>query len=371
MASTRSAVRSRSAARTALPIRVCTRKFPGGSFGRSESTIQGGANNGTWGYYLMANHFEETGWRDYSNSSTRRIFLGTLSWRRGGNATLDLHLAHAETKLNGNGASPIEALAIRPQSVFTAPDRTENFYSLISAQGSYKFSDASSLSATVFKRQVNTRSYNGDATDFNACDDDGDTLCNDDGSPVIDQNGNRVASSYNAINNIGIRRQPELRWLAAMGVQATPLFGLRNQFVAGFDYDHGRVDYNAVLELADLIIDPNLPLSSITSANSGVFVPDEALNVYSYSVSAGIYATDTLSLTDRLALTVSARYNHTHTVIEDLSGANPDLNGEHRFERLNPAVGFYLSMDSRGQFLCRLQRIDTRADGGRAGVFEP
>ncbi|WP_181522897.1 TonB-dependent receptor plug domain-containing protein, partial [Pseudomonas aeruginosa] len=30
----------------------------GGSFGRSESTIQGGANNGTWGYYLMVNHFE-------------------------------------------------------------------------------------------------------------------------------------------------------------------------------------------------------------------------------------------------------------------------------------------------------------------------
>ncbi|HEX3123758.1 MAG TPA: Plug domain-containing protein, partial [Rhodanobacteraceae bacterium] len=34
-----------------------------GSFGRNESTIQGGNNNGTWGYYLLANHFEEAGWR--------------------------------------------------------------------------------------------------------------------------------------------------------------------------------------------------------------------------------------------------------------------------------------------------------------------
>jgi outer membrane receptor protein involved in Fe transport len=307
----------------------------GGSFRRSESTIQGGANNGTWGYYLLANHFEETGWRDYSNSNATN-FLGTLSWR-GSNATFDLHLAHAETKLNGNGASPIEALLIRPQSVFTAPDRTENFYSLINAQGSYKFSDASSLSATVFKRQVNTRSYNGDASDFAQCADAADTLCNDD-SPVIDQHGNRVASSYDAINNIGIRRQlsygGSLQW-----VFKQPLFGLHNQFVAGLDYDHGRVEYSALLEMANLIIDPNLPFSSITSANSGVFVPDDGLDVYSYTVNAGVYVTDTLSLTERLALTVSARYNHTHTLIEDLTGANPDLNGEHRFHRFNPAVG--------------------------------
>ncbi|HEY8012121.1 MAG TPA: TonB-dependent receptor plug domain-containing protein, partial [Rudaea sp.] len=246
----------------------------GGSFGRSESTLQGGANNGTWGYYLMANHFEETGWRDYSNSNATN-FLATLSWR-GSNATFDLHLAHAETKLNGNGASPIQALLIRPQSVFTAPDRTENFYSLINAQGSYKFNDASSLSATVFKRQVNTRSYNGDASDFNQCDDDAETLCNNDGSPVIDQYGNRAAASYDAINNIGIRRQlsygGSLQW-----VFKAPLFGMRNQFAAGLDYDHGRVEYSAVLEMANLIVVPNLPLSSITSANSGIYVPDDAL----------------------------------------------------------------------------------------------
>lgn len=308
----------------------------GGSFGRSESTLQGGANNGTWGYYLMVNHFEETGWRDYSNSNATN-FLATLSWR-GSYATFDLHLAHAETKLNGNGASPIQALLIRPQSVFTAPDRTENFYSLINAQGSYKFDDASSLSATLFKRQVNTRSYNGDASDFSQCDDDAETLCNDDGSPVIDQYGNRVATTYDAINNIGIRRQlsygGSLQW-----VFKAPLLGMRNQFAAGLDYDHGRVEYSALLEMANLIVLPNLPLSSITSANSGIYVPDDALDVYSYSVNAGAYATDTLSLTDRVALTVSARYNHTHTVIEDLSGTNSDLDGEHRFQRLNPAVG--------------------------------
>ena len=81
------------------------------------------------------------------------------------------------------------------------------------------------------------------------------------------------------------------------------------------------------------------PFSSITSANSGIFVPDDALDVYAYNVSVGVYATDTLALTERLAVTVSGRYNHTHSVIADLSGLSPDLNGEHRFNRFNPAAG--------------------------------
>ena len=310
-------------------------EISGGSFGRTESTLQGGNNNGTWGYYLLANHFEETGWRDYSNSNATG-FMGALSWRAD-KASVDLHLAHSETKLNGNGASPIEAVAIRPQSVFTAPDRTQNYYSLINLQGSYRFSADSTLSATVFKRQVNTRSYNGDASDFSLCDDDGGSLCDGD-TPIFDQFGKRVPSTFNAINNIGVRKQlsygGSLQW-----VDKTTLFGLRNQFAAGVDYDHGRVGYTAALELANLIVDPALPLSSITSANSGVFVPDDALDVYAYNVNIGGYATDTLSLTDHVALTASARYNHTHSVIQDIAGTNPDLNGEHRFRRVNPALG--------------------------------
>ena len=307
-----------------------------GSFGRNESTIQGGGNNGTWGYYLLANHFEEDGWRDYSNSNATS-FLGALSFRDE-RASADLHVAHSETKLNGNGASPIGAIEIRPESVFTAPDRTQNYYSLISAQGSFNFNSESALAATIFERQVNTRSYNGDATDFFACEDDDRYLCNEDGSAVLDQFGDRVSADFDAINNIGVRKQlsygGSLQWALKPA-----LFGKRNQFVTGLDYVHGRVGYTAQLEAATLIVDPDLPFSSITSANSGVFVPEDALNVYAYNVNVGVYATDTLSLTERMALTVSARYNQTHSVIQDLTGDNPDLNGDHHFQRFNPAIG--------------------------------
>jgi outer membrane receptor protein involved in Fe transport len=308
----------------------------GGSFGRSETALQGGSNDGTWGYYLVANHFEEDGWRDYSNSNATG-FASTFSWR-GDGASADLRLAHAETKLNGNGAAPVGALAIRPESVFTAPDRTQNYYSLVSLQGSRDIGAAGTLSATLFKRQVNTRSYNGDATDLEPCEDEPEFLCDDD-EEVVDQNDERASAAYDAINNIGVRKQlsygGSLQW-----VDKRPLFGLRNQFAAGLDYDHGRVGYTSVVELANLIVVDDKPLSSITSADTGLFIPEDALDVYAYNVNAGAYATDTLSLTERLALTASARWNHTHSVTQDRSGENPDLNGDHRFSRFNPALGF-------------------------------
>jgi len=312
-------------------------EFYGGSFGRNETTLSSGGNNGEWGYYFLVNHFEENGWRDLSNSNATS-FLGTLSWR-GADATFDLHLNHSETKLVGNGAQSIEVLALAPKSVFTAPDRTQNFYSGITANGSYKFSDDLSISAALFGRQVNTRSYNGDDTDFDACDDDDSILCDDDGSPVLDQNGNTISSDHNAINNIGVRKQRSYGG-SLQAVFKQDLFNMKNQFVAGVDYDNGRVNYSSVLEASYLIPfggDPDY--SFLTAANTGILVPDDALAVHITDLNEGVYLTDTLSVTDRLAVTISGRYNHTHTVINDTSGDNPDLDGNHSFNRLNPAVG--------------------------------
>ncbi len=83
------------------------------------------------------------------------------------------------------------------------------------------------------------------------------------------------------------------------------------------------------------VLQPN----RVTSPNSGIFVPNGALSVNSHTLSTGLYATDTLSVTDRLALTLSARDNHTRTTIDDPTGLDPDLNGQHSFSRFNPAAG--------------------------------
>jgi iron complex outermembrane recepter protein len=75
------------------------------------------------------------------------------------------------------------------------------------------------------------------------------------------------------------------------------------------------------------------------TTDSGLFIPDDALAIGSRTRSAGLYLTDTLSVTDTLAMTLSGRSNHTRTTIDDLTGDNPDLNGRHSFSRFNPSAG--------------------------------
>ena len=49
--------------------------------------------------------------------------------------------------------------------------------------------------------------------------------------------------------------------------------------------------------------------------------------------------TSTLDLNDAVALTLSLRANDTDVTLRDRSGMRPELNGDHNFSRLNPALG--------------------------------
>jgi len=304
-------------------------EFYGGSFGRTVATFETGGNSGQWGWYLMGNRFDEDGWRDESPSNARNLY-GTLSWR-GEGATLDLHLGHADTNLIGNGGAPVQKLAENWRGIFTAPDQTKNKMDLISGQGGFNFNEATKLSFTLFHREVKTLSYNGDGSDFEECDDDDSILCDGD-DPIVDQNGNTVSSDFNAINNIGHRTQKSDGGTLQLAFDQ-PIGGMANQLVVGLDYTNGRLTYNSKLEVA--VLQPNL----VTTANSGIFIPDDGLDVKSRTRSTGLYLTDTLSITDQLALTLSGRSNHTRTTINDPTGVNPDLDGKHSFSRFNPAAG--------------------------------
>jgi len=66
---------------------------------------------------------------------------------------------------------------------------------------------------------------------------------------------------------------------------------------------------------------------------------EEETNVKARNAYYGIYFTDTYSLTQRLFLTLSGRYNYATVEIEDQTGLEPELNGDHSFSRFNPAVG--------------------------------
>ena len=324
----------------------------GGSFQRIVNTLESGGNNGKWGYYLTANYFDEDGWRDASPSDAYSIF-SAVSFRQG-DTTLDLTLNHADTHLIGNGASPVELLALDRAAVFTSPDLTENKMTMLNLNGTHWLNETIQLSSNIFYRDNSTKSFNGDGTEF---EDDGAGDLEEDGDDVEDQFGNDISSTNangsarDAINNISNREQLGF----GANIQATilnDLMGHENQFIFGTGYQQGLIDHQAVVEVATLGCtfrgeNCNLANADRSTVASGFFVPEEGTKIRAHNRTWSLFATNTLSVNEKLSVTASARYNNTHIVLGDRSEQsfltapeNPQLlNGEHDFDRINPAFG--------------------------------
>ena len=324
----------------------------GGSFERIVNTVESGGNNGKWGYYITANYFDEDGWRDASPSDAYTIF-SAASYRHG-DTTLDITLNHADTNLIGNGSSPIELLALDRAAVFTSPDITENKMTMINFSGTQWLKQTIQLSSNIFYRKNKTNSFNGDGSEFS---NNGGVLA-EDGDNIEDQNGanintnNANGTTRDAINNISNREQEGF----GANIQATilnDLMGHENQFIFGTSYQQGLIDHFAIVEIASLACTfrgENCTLANADRSTVGtnIFVPEEGTNIRAHNRTWSLFATDTFSVNEKLSVTASARYNNTHIVLGDRTSqsnlTSPDnpalLNGEHDFDRINPALGF-------------------------------
>jgi outer membrane receptor protein involved in Fe transport len=324
----------------------------GGSFGRLASSVQAGGNDGRWGFYGDVDYFEEEGWRDFSKSEALRIFgavgLHESDW------TLDLSAAYANTELRGNGASPVELLAIDRSAVFTHPDITENEHTQLILEGSRSISDAVRLSGNLFYRRLDTDTFNGDGTVFEECeldggeflveeefaDANGDGECSaeddDDIEPVLDLAGEPIPAELDdteldAINNIGRREQEGYGGSAQLGLAST-LFGGENTLTLGVAYSKGKTSFDSAVEAASLA-------ENRATTRTGIFAQEFATAVTSDLSSASVYFVDNLALSESWGITISGRYDDTRIELSDRSGESPELDGKHDFSRFNPAVG--------------------------------
>jgi outer membrane receptor protein involved in Fe transport len=301
-----------------------------GSFGRDTSFVESGGHEGSLGYYVLGDRIYERGWRDLSTSHARHA-LGVFSFR-GDRLDLDLHLAQATTDLTGNGASPVELLREHRAAIFTAPDETANRLSQASLTGTWHFSEDSTFTATAFTRRVRTRSYNGDTSEYEACDDDPSILCEEgEDDAARDASGNTVSSDYDAIGNLGIRRQQSHGGNAVFRNTAS-VFGLDNAFALGIEDRRGAVRYDSTESVG--ILDDARFVSS-----GGPIIPEEAVDVYASTHDRAAFISDTLHLAPTWTLDLNGRFNRTRVIIADRSGDNPALDGDHTFSRFNPSVG--------------------------------
>jgi len=348
-----------------------------GSFGRRQGNVEIGGNDGNFAWYLNAELFDEDGWRDHSASEAMNLY-GSLAWRFA-DSEVTVAYQQGDSDLTGNGASPVELLALNRAAIFTGPDITANDLDMLSLDFTHQLSNKLTLSGTLFTRHSETTSFNGDGSEFAVCEfaggdvliegieeddleelgfDDDDVcegqfadadaledflnnaalLAGEDEEFSIEDFDDELSGTGiladDAINNLSTRKQrsfgADLQWTLQ-----DELFGVPAQLVWGAAYYSGDSAFDAVLELSDID-----PISRLTSGfGTGTFVDSEATSIDTENKSSSLYVTSTFDMSDAIALTLSARANRTDVVLRDRSGLRPELNGNHRFQRVNPAAG--------------------------------
>lgn len=311
-----------------------------GSFGRVTAQAETGGSTGDLGYFVTAAHFDEDGWRDFSPSEATQLF-GTLGLEAG-DARVDVSLTYADTDLIGNGAAPIDLLELDRGAIFTRPDRTRNELAMLNVKASQPLTDALTLTGNIYARNSDIDTLNGDDSDFEECEDTPGFVCEEeDGGEeiVVDENGDPIAFD-DELEGATVNRTATRQDTLGFGLQAGWTLA-RAHVALGLAHDESDVAFSASTELGALD-------ATRLAVPGGVFVGEAFTKLDTTAANTSLYASATLTLSDALTLTVSGRYNRTAVELEDR--LDDDLNGDHTFERFNPAVGLTAELTSALRF---------------------
>ena len=331
-------------------------EFSGGSFERFTGTAEYGASRGPWGFYLGANRFDEEGWRDESPSDVTQT-VADVAYREG-RVDAGVTFTYADSSLNGNGAVPVELLDVDRTAVFTFPDTTENEMAFLQGRFNLAATQTWSVQATGYYRDLERRTLNGDESEFSVCDDDSlphgaptDTLClsaggddNEDEpeeSPIVDVAAGRFITKGDAAGDGAFNRTNTETQGYGGTFQVTARGSLADRehiLMVGASADFANVAFGSNSEIGTLTADRTVDGSGLFA---GIFgeAPDDIFNtdIVTNNRVVGLYFSDTISVTDRVHVTVSGRFNRAEIDILDQLGTS--LNGEHSFSRFNAAGG--------------------------------
>lgn len=293
-----------------------------GSFGRREFDADYGGKHGDLGYYIGATKFAEDGWRDFSPSRVDQLFA-KLSHRRGP-MEWDLAYTHADTDLVGNGLLPESMLRARRASIFTKPDNTRNNLHLLNFGYSYWLDDKARISTTLYYRYNRTKTLNGDANDAF----EGDAALDGEAGA----NGGAGFNRNTAANNRTATTQRS--WGAA--VQWSRIDD-DNHVAFGLTADMSRANFNQTTELG--IFDEQ---RGVIAGGAGQTLNNQLTG---RTRNWSLFATDTYMPRQGIAITASLRLNQTRvTTRDERRAAPPNLDGDHLYTKLNPALGATLSI---------------------------
>ncbi len=316
----------------------------GGSFGQVEGQAQYGVQSadGHQSLYVAGTALHQDGWRDLQTSDIYNVF-GDYGVRTD-KAEVHLKVTAANNVLNGPGTSPVELLRADPAAQFTAPNLIANKYVNVNLGGTYALTDTTSLQAVGYYDYFQQRVVNGNVANDAPCDDGSGLLCSDPGTPSTTRGGAAIPDFLNGGPYSELDTQTTNTSGYGASLQATNtdrVLGLPNHLVAGGSFDGAQTTFSATSTLGGLTADRAFIGPGIVIDEPGSNSPVRVGTTNRYF---GVFASDTIELTRRLALTVSGRFNNAEVDLNDLGGAAEQasvgsLSGQHSYSRFNPAVG--------------------------------
>jgi iron complex outermembrane recepter protein len=319
-------------------------ELSGGSFKQRTATAQFGGNNGNLGFYAGGRILNMDGWRFFARDRVRQFY--TALSEHTDDLSLDLSYTHADNQLFGQGAAPVQSLALDSRNIFTSPQSNFNRLDFVTLNGAYTVTRDASLQGVIYYRNYRQSVANGNTTNFAACTSnasagflcqaDGATpLTTADGTPIPDiSNGGTVPIGENDFENIRARSVGG----SLQFHSSAPLGGYGNQFTAGATVDVSHVDFFSSAELGvideTLTVEPSPYVIDTTEESGFGATPVILLTTNKYY---GIFLTDTFDVTTAFAVTASGRYNVAQIDLYDQRGTN--LNGLNRYDHFNPALG--------------------------------
>lgn len=333
-------------------------ELSGGSFDKIEGNLEYGKQVGNVAAYVDLGETHEAGWRD-SQSSDIQNFYGDVGWR-GSHAELHINATLADSNLNGPGTVPIQVLQANPAAQFTGPNRISDKYAKLSATLNDQISTDTSIQGVLYYDYLHEYLANGNGPNDLPCGPGpnsgylciggpgGNVSTTVGGKPIPNFLPNVGPFGYYSYSQLNLNSTNTNGYGGSAQItNTTPLFGLHNRVVAGLSYDGGFTNYGAQGYVGGITLDSRVYYTPAGIPNPGYELDEPGnvpVNVVIRNAYYGLFVSDTLDLTSKLALTVGTRFNIANIALHDQLPPDPNapgagLTGRHYYTHLNPALG--------------------------------
>lgn len=321
----------------------------GGSYGRRFGALEYGRQIDNFAGYFAFEGIGDDGWRKFSGSSVLRGFADI--GYKGDKTEFHLNFTGAGTRLGAAAATPVELLQYNYGSVYTTPQSTYNDLAFVNLKGAYQATNHLKFNGNVYFRHFRQQHVDGNIADVETCGDDA-FICQTEEpflttSPTESQrrlrNAFGVAIPPSVLGgglpaSVDKTRTNSRSYGATLqGTYDEPIFGFKNRLVVGGSLDRQFTDFRGYSELG--VLQPNLSVAS-TGLQYSNLVPEggiQPVSVGGRNLYYGVYALDTLDVTDKLTVTAGLRFNSADISLFDHRGVS--LNSNALYQRVNPVVG--------------------------------